>query len=253
MLRLNPVHFRASRLLYALQALRNIKGRLLDVGCGMGDFPEAIKHYCPHLEVYGVDISRKAISLAKKRARKVELRVADVQKLPFKDKSFDAVTCFDLLEHVESPKRALAEIYRVLKPKGLFHTFIPTEHNLFSLEGPLIKLGWRAKEVYGGHPHHFSTAQAKTMIEKNGFQIIRTKWGEHFVNQIIEIIYFSWLSFRRKNLKYSVEGYLNFAQPGPRISFLRLIKNILAIISYVETRLLWWFPGLGLHITCLKK
>lgn len=270
-LRLSPIHFRAPRLFYALQALKNVRGdgltspsaassgprgsplRLLDVGCGVGDFPEAIAHYCPELKVYGVDISKKAISLAKKRVKRVSFSVADVQKLPFKDENFDAVTCFDLLEHVEDPQKALVEIYRVLKPKGVFHTFIPTENNLFSLEGLLISLGWKAKEIYGGHPHHFSAGQVEKMLKDNHFQIVKTRWGEHLVNQFIEIVYFSWLALRGKNLKYSVEGYLGLAHPSLKTSLLRLTKNFLATLSYFETRLLWWFPGLGLHITCLKK
>jgi SAM-dependent methyltransferase len=252
-LRLSPVHFRASRLFYALQALKDTKGGLLDVGCGVGDFPEAIKHYYPKLEVYGIDISKKAISLARKRAKKVKFKVADVQKLPFKDETFEAVTCFDLLEHVENPQEALAEIYRVLKPGGIFHTFIPTEAELVSPEGVLIKLGWKAKEIYGGHPHHFTAGQVKKMLKKNHFQIVKARWGEHLVNQFIEIIYFSWLALRGKNPEHTVEGYLGLAAPSLKTSLLRIIKNLLASISYLETRLLWWFPGLGLHITCLKK
>lgn len=252
-LRLSPVHFRASRLFYALGAIKKTKGKLLDVGCGVGDFPEAIGHYRPDLEVYGIDVSKRAIRLAKKRVKKVRFKVADVQDLPFADESFDTVTCFDLLEHVEDPKKTLDEIYRVLKPKGVFHTFIPTEGELCSLEGPLIKLGWKAKEIYGAHLHHFTARQVKEILEQSHFQIVKTRWGEHLTNQLIEIAYFSWLSFRGKNLQHTVEGYLSFARPSFKISLLRLIKNLLATISYFETRLLWWLPALGLHITCLKK
>lgn len=252
-LRLSPIHFRAPRLYYALLALKDVNGKLLDVGCGAGDFPEAFGHYRPDLEISAIDISQKAIKIAKRRKLKVDFKVGNAEKLPFESKSFEAVTCFDLIEHVEHPERVISEIERVLKPGGIFHTFIPTEDRWLSPEGMLIKLGWKGKEIYGGHPQHYSPDYVRKKVSENGFRIIKSWWGEHLVNQIIEIIFFSWLSLRGKNLKHSVEGYLSLAQPSLATRLLRLIKNALSTISYFETRLLWWFPGLGLHITCLKK
>jgi ubiquinone/menaquinone biosynthesis C-methylase UbiE len=45
--------------------------------------------------------------------------VGDAHKLPFPDKSFDLITLFMVLEHLENPEKALSEIARVLKPKGI--------------------------------------------------------------------------------------------------------------------------------------
>ena len=252
-LRLSPVHFRASRLYYALIELKGVRGKILDVGCGVGDFSEAIEFYRPDLDVYAVDISSKAIALAKKRNLKVHFKVCDAQKLPFKSNFFDAIVCFDLIEHVKSPKRVLDEIYRVLKPKGILHTFIPMEDNIFSMEGMLIRLGWKAKEIYGGHPHHFSYSWIRNTVNESGFEIRISRWGEHLVNQILEIIYFTWLSIRQKNVRYSVEGYFALTNPRLLIRCIKFVKNILATLSYLETRLFYWLPGLGLHLTCIKQ
>lgn len=43
---------------------------------------------------------------------------ADAARIPFVDQAFDAVILFDVLEHLEHPERAIAEIFRVLKPGG---------------------------------------------------------------------------------------------------------------------------------------
>lgn len=251
-LRMRPIHFRASRLYYALQEIPNKKAKLLDVGCGVGDFPDAFSVYLPKMEIHAIDISKRAIDLAKKRNQKVHFKVANAEKLPYKDDTFDVVTCFDLIEHVEHPERVIQEIYRVLKPGGVFHTFIPTEDQPVSLEGIFIKAGWTAKEVYGGHPHHFTPGWAKSILTDNGFRIDKTRWGEHLVNQVIELIYFSLLALRRRNAPQSVEGYLGSAKKTPLITLLTLVKNAAAATSYYETRALSWFPGLGIHATCTK-
>jgi len=136
----------------------------------------------------------------------------------------------------------------------VFQSFIPIEDNIFSPEGFLIRLGWKAKEIYGGHPQHYSYSLVKEMLLKNGFEVKKIRWGEHFTNQIIEIIYFSYLSLRNKNNDNTVEGYLETSKPTLIIHIAKLIKNIFATISYIEARLFSWLPGgLGIHITCIKK
>ncbi len=251
-LRLSPVHFRALRLKYALESLKDVKGKVLDVACGVGDFSEAIKYYRPDLEFFGIDISKKAVGIAQKRVLKAKFSVADAQKMPFKDNFFDAVLCFDLIEHVEFPQKVVSEIHRVLKPKGIFHSHVPIEKNLLSLEGILTQLGWKGKEVYGGHPHHFTLKEVKEMLEGGGFKIIKYRFGDHLFHQLLEIGYFSSLSFRGKNVGHTVEGYLGLAKPTLKVKLARLIKNIFAMISYSESKIFWWLPGVGAHVTCRK-
>ena len=51
--------------------------------------------------------------------------VGDVHDLPLADESVDSVICIALLEHVEEPLKAMAEMYRVLKPGGYFNMYVP--------------------------------------------------------------------------------------------------------------------------------
>jgi len=98
---------------------------VLDVGCGAGFLSNDIA--LEGREVTGLDIAPDALAVAHAhdasgRVRYVE---GDALALPFEDGSFDAVCAMDLLEHLETPERAIAEASRVLAPGGLFvfHTF----------------------------------------------------------------------------------------------------------------------------------
>lgn len=251
-LRLNPFHFRALRLKYLLNALKDTKGKLLDVGCATGDFLEAIKYYRPDLEIYGVDISKKAVNIANKRVKGASFKVANGEKLPYRDNFFDAVICFDVLEHLEYPEIGIKEANRVLKKGGIYQIFIPTEGNLSNLEGILIKLGWKAKEKYGAHPTHFTSSKVKQMLRNGKFKIAKKRWGDHLFHQLLEISYFTFLSLRGKNLGQSVEGYLS-TDKGLKIKILRIIKYGLATVSYFESSVFWFIPGVGIHITSTKN
>jgi 2-polyprenyl-6-hydroxyphenyl methylase/3-demethylubiquinone-9 3-methyltransferase len=99
--------------------------RVLDVGCGAGFLANDLA--LRGREVTGVDVAADALAVghahdASGRVRYVE---GDARALPFGDGAFDAVCAMDLLEHVESAERAIAEAARVLAPGGLFffHTF----------------------------------------------------------------------------------------------------------------------------------
>lgn len=95
---------------------KNKKLKILDVGCGPG---AALLYLSKFGEVTGVDLSDEALKFAKKRGK---VKKADISSLPFKDASFDVVTCLDVLYHawVKDNNRALLQINHVLKPGGIF-------------------------------------------------------------------------------------------------------------------------------------
>ncbi len=251
-IRLNPIYFRALRLYYFLKAIKDVRGKVLDVGCGTGDFVEAVNFYRPDLEVYGVDISKKAIEIARKRVTAGKFVVADAEKLPFKANFFDAIMCFDVIEHVQYPNKAIAEAKRTLKKGGIYHAYIPTEANIYTLEGMLLRLGWKAKEKYGAHPQHYTTSQVKEMFLSNKLKLIESKNGDHLFQQLLEAGYFTLLNIRGKNFGYSVEGYLGLAKPSLQVGLMKYIKNMFAVISNTESKIFSWLPGLGVHVTARK-
>jgi len=252
LIRLRPTYFSARRLKKTLKAIKNCDGKLLDVGCGVGDYLEAISFYRPDLELFGLDVSREAIRLAKQRKIKAEFRLGRAEKLGFKESSFEVVTCVDLLEHVEQPRQVLKEIYRVLKPGGAMELIVPIEGNLWSLEGVLIRLGWQERERYGGHIQQFSIKRVKQLLREAGFEITTVSWGGHLLYQLVEMVYLTYLSIRGKKTTQSVEGYLATMKPGLKRGLMRLIKDLLAAVIYFESWLFGFMAGISMQVSCTK-
>ena len=94
--------------------------RILDVGCGDGNFTALVGKACGAKEVYGVDISEKGVEMAKKKGIKAFKVDVDEERLPFDDTYFDVVTALEVIEHLFDPDHFLEEVYRVLKPNGVF-------------------------------------------------------------------------------------------------------------------------------------
>jgi len=250
--RLSPSHLNALRLKYCLDDLKGVHGRLLEVGCGAGGMSRSIKFYRPDLDVYGCDISEVAIRLAQKRSGGVAFSVCDAYQLTYPRDSFSAVVLFDVLEHLELPEMAIREIYRVLKPGGLAHLFVPCEGSLYTIHGLLSRVGWRAKKDYGGHVKLFDAPSVRTTLRKQGFIVQNSRWSGHFINQLFDASYFTFLALRRNNTSSSLESYLEDKGQNHVFLLIRLAKNVVAWLSYLEASLLRKVPAWGVHLTCSK-
>ncbi len=96
--------------------------RIIDLGCGNGN--HVVFFAEQGFDVSGLDLSEEAIEIAEawlnKRNLKADLRVGDIEKLPYPDQSFDVVTSHGVLDHIpfEKAKKAMEEIKRILVPEG---------------------------------------------------------------------------------------------------------------------------------------
>jgi SAM-dependent methyltransferase len=97
--------------------------RVLDAGCGEG-YGTSLLASSGAASVVGLDVDEPTIEHAREKYG-LEFQVADVVELPFDDSSFDVVVCFETIEHVQDPRRALAEIRRVLAADGLLIVSTP--------------------------------------------------------------------------------------------------------------------------------
>ena len=91
--------------------------RVLDVGCGTGDLSIEIFEKTA-AAVVGIDFCRPMLDLAKSKAPGLQLVEGDALKLPFVDREFDCITIGFALRNLSSVEGGLAELRRVLKPKG---------------------------------------------------------------------------------------------------------------------------------------
>lgn len=251
--RLSPFYLGALRLKNCLDNLRAVKGRVLEVGCGGGGMIKAIKLYRPDLEAYGCDISQKEIKIAKQKPEGVKFLLGDVYQLPFADNCFGAVIVFDLLEHLEKPKKALREIYRILKPGGLFHSYTPCEGEITSYPYWFNKLRWEVRKKYAGHIQQFTAKGLEKIVGELGFKKKKKAWSGHLFYQIVDSAYFSFLKLRRRNFPFSLESYVSLSSPNLKTLILAFLLKIIAFISFIESSLLSKVPGLGVHLSFVKK
>lgn len=98
------------------------QGNMLDLGTGPGYLPIEIVKRAPKINIFGVDLSRKLINMARVNARKAGLssqlsfEVGNSSRLHFDDAVFDMVISTGMLHSLKRPVNVLIEIKRVLKP-----------------------------------------------------------------------------------------------------------------------------------------
>jgi SAM-dependent methyltransferase len=114
--------------------------RILDYGCGPGDDVTGFLLYAEPAEVIGVDVSAKALRLARRRlalhgidSRRfelIEIRESD-DRLPIDDTSIDHVNSGGVIHHVSDPLWVLRELRRVLKPTGTCTIMVYNRDSVF--------------------------------------------------------------------------------------------------------------------------
>lgn len=112
--------------------------RVLDLGCGSGYGCAAMAEHAQSVE--GVDVSAEAVAHANQSFSAANLRYSSFdpeQPLPFADGSFDVVTSFQVIEHVEDLEMYVTEARRLLRPGGLFIVITPDRaYRLFPGQKP---------------------------------------------------------------------------------------------------------------------
>ncbi|MGH7229120.1 MAG: class I SAM-dependent methyltransferase [Nitrospiraceae bacterium] len=152
--------------LHAIAARRT--GRVLDVGCGDGSFLEALARQ--GWEVFGTELSESIAATAKKRLGE-RVRVGAMDEIGFAAASFDLVTFWHVLEHLDDPKLALAEARRLLKADGRVVVAVP---NIESLQARMFKEDWFHLDV-PRHRWHFSPRTLAAVADRCNLRVESTR------------------------------------------------------------------------------
>ena len=143
---------------YRREIIENLqlgKGKLLDVGCGTGSLVIDISKLKSEIEIHAVDPDPKILAIARKKSKgiKIKFKVAFAQKLPYPSNYFDVVVSSLAFHHMpgeEMKRKAMEEIYRVLKPKGKFLLSDFGRGKRFSLGPWLANTFEKGQENYKG-------------------------------------------------------------------------------------------------------
>jgi len=128
--------------------------KILDLGCGSGRHTVFLAKY--GFEVYGIDIAPKGIKMTgdwlRKEKLKANLKIGSIYKrLPYRNNFFDAIISTQTIHHqrIQAIRRAIKEIERILRPKGLiFITVRKRKFRKFYPEGTIIEKYGHQKSRY---------------------------------------------------------------------------------------------------------
>jgi len=97
------------------------EARVLEVGCGSGAICRELTHWPNVTEVVGLDASPIFLAKARELADGIAnlcFAEGDARALPFKDNEFEVAVFHTCLTHVPGPEKAIAEVFRILRPRG---------------------------------------------------------------------------------------------------------------------------------------
>ncbi len=159
------------------QHLQNIEmfkknGKILDIGCFAGYFLELAKER--KWEAYGIEPSKWARELAKKRKVKIISKSIENAKLP-KD-YYDAITMWDVIEHLPNPKEVLHKCYESLNKEGIIALGTP---NIECLVAKIM--GSNYPYILRMHHVLYSPKTLNTLLEQIGFRALKVySYGRTF-------------------------------------------------------------------------
>ncbi|QDU60120.1 Demethylrebeccamycin-D-glucose O-methyltransferase [Planctomycetes bacterium Pan216] len=152
--------------------------RVLDVGCGTGQFAARLLDTYPEASVVGLDLSegmlQKAEGLKERYGDRLTLVHGDSENLPFDNNEFDLITCIHSFHHYPHQDRVLDEMYRVLSPSGELAIVDANRDNPW---------GWLIFDcivaTIEGAVHHCSAEEFRKLGQQSGFADIKQRYGGH--------------------------------------------------------------------------
>ncbi len=188
--------------------------RILDGGCGTGKMVDFLSTFG---ETHGVELHPAGIEYCRKRGLSL-LTEGDICKLPFRDGSFDLVSCFDVLYHKKvNETDALDELRRVCKPEGFLivtdaaFEFLRSEHD---------------ESVHG--VRRYTRRSLSRAVERAGFKVIRISYWDFFLFPIVLLVRIA------KNLlpRHHTKPVSNLKPIA------RQLNGLLSLLVHVEAKLI---------------
>ena len=146
-------------------------GKMLEIGCGVGDFLHTMEQH--GWDCTGVEPSEEA----------KEISPDDINEM--KDQSFDLITMWHVLEHVDDLKWQVEQLSRLIKKSGRIVIAVP---NYESLDAQYYKEHWAAYDV-PRHLNHFNRKTLVNIFKTKGLELIKTDkliWDAYYISYMSE-------------------------------------------------------------------
>jgi len=197
-------------------------GALLDLGCSSGAFLDSMRS--PSWKLFGIEMSPEAARSARANSGG-EIFVGDVLDAPFPSESFDAITCFDVLEHLYKPRYVMRKVQDWLKPGGIFYVLVP---NVDSAEARVFGSYWHGLEI-PRHLFHYTPGSLRFLADSSGLKAVSLETRRnpavgtslrYFCDDVFRTV-----GIHKTPVAYQGEAGLAWraARKLVRISFLRLL------------------------------
>ena len=168
---------------FLADVLAPVGGKLLDIGCGTGNFLAAARD--AGYDVTGIELNRNAAHFAKERLglqRVLALTISEFAERHLKER-FDVVTFFEVLEHQAAPIEFLQKVRMCVRPRGVIALSVPNRERW--LAGP---------DVLDFPPNHFSRWNAKALtrfLNTQGFDVLSIREQPADVTYTAQMIHFA--------------------------------------------------------------
>lgn len=156
-------------------------GKVLDIGCGVGDFLNTMEQH--GWQASGIEPSEEAIVIARKRTKAQIQAPEEIGNI--ESESFDLITMWHVLEHVDDLRKEVYELHRLLKKGGRLVLALP---NYKSADAQHYREFWAAFDV-PRHLNHFSQKTISNIFSTSNLNLIETNkliWDAYYISYMSE-------------------------------------------------------------------
>ena len=197
------------------QNTKNLKGNILDIGCGTGYFLQACKENGWAIDGMEPDITARTQSEANTK-QKIYNNLFDIKE----EKKYDIITLWHVLEHVHKLNESIQHIHKLLKPNGILVIAVP---NCFSYDSATYKDFWAAYDV-PRHLYHFTQNDMDKLLANHKFT------RKDIRPMLFDSFYVSMLSDK---YKYGKTNYLRAFTTGLLSNFKGSKNNNYSSLIYI--------------------
>jgi SAM-dependent methyltransferase len=203
--------------------------RILNVGVATGATSQMLDAFG---EVTSLEYDEETCDFLRSKVG-IEAVQGSVTELPFENESFDLVTCFDVVEHVEDHAKAVSELGRVLKPAGTLFVTVPAFMFL-----------WDEHDLANHHFRRYTRGQLKRLFAPLGLNRIFLSYFNYFLFPPIATFRLVTKPFKRKRNAAEARSDLRHQQIGSGLS--KLLYSIFLFERHFLTRRIGFPFGLSL-------